>query len=292
MASTCAAMDSRARSVKPAGSFVALGGHVLEGHADGQVGISGSWAEVWSVTTSIAAPAAQQLGHDLGRVAHAPRCDSGRRCVAGLDGQRSASSRSAARDVQVAVLDPAVDAGSGRTSTQIDHAAVHGHGQRLGAAHAAEPGGQRDRPGEAAAEPLGGDGGEGLVGALQDALGADVDPGAGRHLPVHGQAQRPPGGGTPPRWPSRGTRLELAMSTRGAHSWVRNTPTGLPDCTSSVSSSSRVAAYGRSRRRHASRGRPCPSRRRRRAAPDARRPRDRGCSGACGAPPPAATPWR
>ena len=27
------------------------------------------------------------------------------------------------------------------------------------------------------------------------------------------------------------------MSTRGAHSCVRNTPTGLPDCTSIVSSS-------------------------------------------------------
>ena len=29
------------------------------------------------------------------------------------------------------------------------------------------------------------------------------------------------------------------MSTRGAHSWVRNTPTGLPDWTSRVSSPSR-----------------------------------------------------
>ncbi len=33
------------------------------------------------------------------------------------------------------------------------------------------------------------------------------------------------------------TRLELAISTRGAHSWVRRTPTGLPDWTSMVSSS-------------------------------------------------------
>jgi hypothetical protein len=45
-----------------------------------------------------------------------------------------------------------------------------------------------------------------------------------------------------------GTRLELAISTRGAHSWVRSTPTGRPDCTSSVSStfssvSSRVIAW-------------------------------------------------
>jgi hypothetical protein len=35
-----------------------------------------------------------------------------------------------------------------------------------------------------------------------------------------------------------GTRFELAISTRGAHSCVRHTPTGLPDCTSSVSSPS------------------------------------------------------
>ena len=38
------------------------------------------------------------------------------------------------------------------------------------------------------------------------------------------------------------TRFELAMSTRGAHSWVRKTPTGLPDCTSSVSSASRSSS--------------------------------------------------
>jgi hypothetical protein len=34
-----------------------------------------------------------------------------------------------------------------------------------------------------------------------------------------------------------GTRFELAIKTRGAFSCVLNTPTGLPDCTSSVSSS-------------------------------------------------------
>ena len=74
-------------------------------------------------------------------------------------------------------------------STQMHHAAVHGHGQRLRAAHAAQARGQRDRAGQGSAEALGGDGGEGLVGALQDALGADVDPRARGHLPVHGQAE-------------------------------------------------------------------------------------------------------
>src|SRR6202048_1918591 len=37
-----------------------------------------------------------------------------------------------------------------------------------------------------------------------------------------------------------GTRLELAISTRGASACVGNTPTGLPDCTSKVSSSVRL----------------------------------------------------
>ena len=32
------------------------------------------------------------------------------------------------------------------------------------------------------------------------------------------------------------TRFEFAISTRGAHSCVVMTPTGVPDCTSSVSS--------------------------------------------------------
>ena len=52
------------------------------------------------------------------------------------------------------------------------------------------PAGHHQPPGQAAAEVLAGALGEGLVGALQDALRADVDPGAGGHLAVHGQAQR------------------------------------------------------------------------------------------------------
>src|ERR1019366_4199516 len=38
------------------------------------------------------------------------------------------------------------------------------------------------------------------------------------------------------------TRLELAINTRGAHSWVRITPTGRPDCTSIVSSSFKLCS--------------------------------------------------
>ncbi|MEY9488179.1 hypothetical protein RKD26_003973 [Streptomyces calvus] len=90
--------------------------------------------------------------------------------------------------VEVAVLDAAVD--GARVAVDADRdAVVHGDREGLGAAHATESGGQGDGPGEGAAELLRGDGGEGLVGALEDALRADVDPGAGGHLPVHGQAE-------------------------------------------------------------------------------------------------------
>ena len=69
-------------------------------------------------------------------------------------------------------------------------AVVHRDRQRLRAAHPAEAGGERDRAGERAAEAAAGDLGEALVRALQDALRADVDPRAGRHLAVHREAER------------------------------------------------------------------------------------------------------
>ena len=90
--------------------------------------------------------------------------------------------------VEVAVLDPPGDPGLVALDAD-DHAAVHRDGQRLRAAHAAQPGGQRDRAGQGSAKAFGRDRGERLVGALQDALGADVDPRPGGHLAVHGQAE-------------------------------------------------------------------------------------------------------
>ena len=91
-------------------------------------------------------------------------------------------------DVEVAVLDP--PAQTSRVDVDDEaHAAVERHRERLRAAHAAAAAGQRERAGEGAAEALGRHRGERLVGALQDALRADVDPRAGRHLAVHGQAE-------------------------------------------------------------------------------------------------------
>ena len=55
----------------------------------------------------------------------------------------------------------------------------HAAGERLRAPHAAEPGGQDEASREIAAEVLLGDAHEDLVGALDDALAADILPGAG-----------------------------------------------------------------------------------------------------------------
>ena len=130
----------------------------------------------------------QHPGQQLGGVAE--QADGQRLArVPGRGGPAQRVVHAVGGHVQVAVLDPAGD--PGRVAVDDDgHAAVHGHRERLGAAHAAQPGGQRDRAGQRPAEPLGGHGRERLVGALQDALGADVDPRPGGHLAVHGQAER------------------------------------------------------------------------------------------------------
>ena len=99
-------------------------------------------------------------------------------------------------------------------------------------------------PGQIAAVVLAAHLDEGLVGALHDALAADVDPRARRHLAVHHQALAVELVEVLPASAQCGTRLELAISTRGASACVRKTPTGLPDCTSSVSSAFERAQRG------------------------------------------------
>src|SRR5712692_805137 len=70
------------------------------------------------------------------------------------------------------------------------HAPIEGDRERLGAAHAPKARGQGDRAGQRAAEAFARDRGESFIGALEDALGADVDPRPRGHLPVHGQSER------------------------------------------------------------------------------------------------------
>ena len=62
-----------------------------------------------------------------------------------------------------------------------------GGGQRLRAAHATQAGSQHPAPRQVAAEMLATGFHKGLVSALHDALRADVNPAARRHLAVHHQ---------------------------------------------------------------------------------------------------------
>src|SRR5262245_12605450 len=68
------------------------------------------------------------------------------------------------------------------------YALVHRDRQGLRATHPTETGRQDDAAAKRAAEVLARELAERLEGALQDALGADVDPRPGGHLPVHHQA--------------------------------------------------------------------------------------------------------
>ena len=63
----------------------------------------------------------------------------------------------------------------------------HGRRQRLGRAHTAEPAGKKPLARQITAKMLPAHFRECLVGALDDALGADVNPGTRRHLAIHGQ---------------------------------------------------------------------------------------------------------
>ena len=138
------------------------------------------------MTTSKCSPRAAQTGSisaALPTSAIDRRLAGGRRCP----GHAQGLVRIVGQAVDVADL----EAPLGSRLIDLDaqrHAVVHRHGQRLGAAHPAEAGGQRHPPAQRPAEMLAGQLGERLEGALEDALGADVDPGAGGHLAVHRQA--------------------------------------------------------------------------------------------------------
>ena len=180
----------------------------------------------------------------------------------------------------------------GSTSTHEDRGAVHRRRQRLGAAHAAEAGGD-DESGRSAMPPK--------CRARQRRRTSRRCPAGcpacrcrSSCRPSSGRTSSGPcarGRETSPSVAQCGTSSALAISTRGASACVRKTPTGLPDCTSSVSSFSSVAQRRRRwRRTPPSCAPPARCRRRRRDRRAARPPRGRGCSSACAARLPAASP--
>ena len=112
--------------------------------------MSGSWALVWSVTRS-GRTAPDELGQDVGGIADSRPTPI--RSARHPSTVVTPSSSESVELVDVAVLQPPprpriVDLDDERRSV------VHRDRQRLGAAHAAEAGGQRRRPGQAAAEVL------------------------------------------------------------------------------------------------------------------------------------------
>ena len=130
--------------------------------------------------------AAHELGQDFGGIAEerdrhglalARRpCDDRERVVEVLR-----------RDVDVAGAQPEIDR-RGAAFDREARGAGHRRGERLRAAHAAEAGGENPSSPEIAAVVPAAHLDEGLVGALHDALRADVDPRARGHLAVHHEA--------------------------------------------------------------------------------------------------------
>ena len=187
--------------------------------------------------------------------------------------------------VEVAVLEPALRPPRVHLDAQ-GGAAVAGDRQRLRAAHAAEAAGEGDRAGQGAAEVLVGDLGEGRVGALQDPLGADVDPRAGGHLAVHHQAlvlelaevlRR-----RPPRHQQRVGDQHPRRALVGAHHADRLAATARATCRPAPSSRSESTIASNASQ---DRARPGRCRRRRPGRPAARRPPGRGCCAASAARP-------
>ena len=194
---------------------------------------------------SIGASRSQQLGEDLGGVAE--QADRQRPLgVARLDRQREGVVDVGGLDVEVAVVDAAVDAGL--VAVHADrHALVHRHRQRLRAAHAADACGEGDGAGQGVRRtsssrphrrsrrcPAGCPACRCRSTSPPSSARTSSGPAASSLRNCSQFAQSP-------------TRLELAISTRGAHTWVRNTPTGLPDCTSMVSSFSRSRSVAHDR---------------------------------------------
>ena len=184
IASTWAAIDLRAAALTAAGSRSRISVHLGDAPAGRAIAVGGI-VRRGLVGDRVGADAARDhLGQDFGGVAE--QADGGGLGRGGDDLQRLVDAGRAMVDVAglEALLDPAV--------LHLDGDAMrpgHHRGERLRAAHAAEARGQYPFALEVAAEMLAAHFGEGLVGALDDALAADVDPRSGRHLAVHHQAQ-------------------------------------------------------------------------------------------------------
>ncbi len=133
-------------------------------------------------------------------------------------------------------------------------------------------------------------GAEGLVGALQNPLGPDVDPASRRHLPEHGEAQRLEPSELLPRRPVRDEKRVRDEDPRRVRVRLRDSdgPARLhQERFVRFELDGGTSGFVRSPARC---GRPFPCRRRPRGPRAFPRPRDRGCSRSSGRRLPAASP--
>ena len=223
------------------------------------------------MTMSIGAFSSSNRGNSSAALPSTP-IDSAAALVARGDGPCDRVLEGVRLFVEVAVLDAAGDP----RLVDVDadrHAVVHGHGQRLRAAHAAEPRRQRDRAGQRAAEPLVAPPPRTSRRCLQDPLRADVDPRAGGHLPVHDQAEVVEAQNSS-QFGQSPTRLEFADQHRRSPLVGPRHADRLPDFTGVDLVGPRGrAGCGQRVVRPASCAPPCPCRRRRAGPPDVRPPR-------------------
>ena len=145
--------------------------------------MTGSCAEVWSVTMSGLTPRRKSSG-STSPALPSSATETALRSLVDLSMIASASSRSFADDVEIAGAQAHIDAGGAAFDRQA-RGAGHRRRERLRAAHAAEAGGENPSSPKIAAVVPAPHLDEGLVGALHDALRADIDPRAGGHLAVH-----------------------------------------------------------------------------------------------------------
>ena len=164
-------------------------------------------------------------------------------------------------EIAVAGLQALLDALGIDVNSQKSRAG-HGCGQRLSSAHSAHAAADDQLAGEIAAEMFFACGGKSFEGALHDALRADIDPRAGGHLAIHHQA-----GALQfvELLPVRPMADQVRVGDQHARRvFVRfETPTGLPDCTSRVSSFSSFLGMRRLRDRPPNCARRCRFRHRR-----------------------------
>ena len=239
------------------------------------------------MTRSNRSPAAAQAGSISAALPDQRDRDGPRRRRAAARAQRERLRRVGGQSVDVADLEPSACSRIVDLDRQADPL-VHGHGQGLCAAHPAEPG-REDHRARAACP-------RNAAGRLRR---------TSRRCPAGSPASRCRSTSPAVIWPyiirparssSRKssqvahlpTRLELAMSTRGAHGWVRTTPDRLARLDQQRLVRRRgVGARGRSRRRRPSCGPPDRSRRRPPGCRDPRPPPGPGCSSAFAGRPPA-----